>query len=65
MTWDYPGHVLRYAIMYFEKNTDLYPKLQNPTCLRLFQIILNSNGWCKFIVISIYKITEDHTVAVR
>ena len=62
-SWYYSEpHALRYAIVFFEKNF----------CFFLVSLLVNtrylyeywdSNGWCKFIDTSIYKITEDHSVA--
>ena len=62
-SWDYSGHSLRDAIVFFEKNCCCYIFLLLSYVWYLHKY-WDSIGWCKFMDISIYKIIEYHSVAV-
>ena len=62
--WDRSAPALRYAIVFFEKNLCYWIVLLLVNMRYLYEYG-DSNAWCKFIDINVYKITEDHSVAAN
>ena len=58
-SWDHSVHALRYAVVFFIINFCCWLVLLLVNIWYLYEC-WDSNGWCNFIDISIYKITEAH-----